>query len=984
MSTDHEIAANLAYREWSALDGNLEFRFVIDRNLADGAPTLATVWSLCARMPSGAATERQFQIVSTNWTQVDLHFESGVEVSGRFIQKNNVLINSENCIAIFVDVEFGASFDEMQHFEGVMVYCACARPNPPAPPYPPSPPSPPSPPLPPLPPAPPIGPGDDDPGEPVSPKANILTPYERLFPYIYMRQWSALDLAEFASAFIQFTETSPPDPFISELANVETAAEREELAMAFVTGAPPYEGLFIAFPRNLDSPVACFPGISDRLHQLGTNPQAWLACAEGALAEALLISDEPADYYCSQEYLALIERTWQTYFALCILNEYAQQLRDEMARILFVAHIAAVALQERDGILVLHDLSDKTIQELRSAMIALPEFVLERSAKTITEGGSWALPYAIGDLQLVRQQLKGYAPGEIARIESVLPGERREVQNRRLRQSFESDQFESLEAQSSQLESDDARDSLQREAQRALGEKTITKGYDNYQTSYGPPTSATLNGKAITTFDYGDPARNDDVSRFARKILSNSVARLSRSVRASRATAALFESEQLVSSIVDNTQGRSAIQAVYRWVNKVFEAQVVNYGRRVMVEFSIAQPARDYIDVQAELSGSALRRPASPREAYDVRSFEDITRSNYAAICGTYNVTDLNPPPPEFLIIGTTLRGDDEQLVSVPSGYQTVEAKAECTSNPAGQSPPPVLVGSVQLAGSVAAQLPAYGGGYAVPVSSASPVPTITPLPTGSPPEVPVVSTYLTNVEIRCAPTTERMNEWKISVYRAVIQAYRASAEEYFEALDQPGSDKGSSVNPQYELDTERSELKARCIDLMIDCQIDPQGQDDQASPPANIPVYRSLYQQFLNAALEWREMTYTFGLDGGSYADFDPVRDAAQAQQGSPFARFLQAAEARVLVPLCPLHLRAFLYFWSTGLIWQGPDWLVPVHKDNIALVIDAEWGPGTGQEIEVARWPLLIPTAMQVLDDGTSSFSASPMLETQETFDV
>lgn len=982
MSKHPDHSANLCYREWSALEGKLEFRFVIDRDLANAVTTLATIWSQGGRMRSGVATEQRFQIVSTDWTRVDLHFDSGVEVSGRFIQKNNVLINGENCIAIFVDVEFGSSFEEVHHFEGVMVYCACLpQPNPPGPP---PPPFPPSPPLPPLPPAPPIGPGDDDPGEPVSALPIILAPSERLFPYIYMRQWSALDVDKFADAFILYVDTSPPDPFISELAQAKTQAERDKLALAFVSGVPPFEGLFIPFPRNLDSPVACFVAIADRLHALEADPTSWLAHAEAALVDALLAYDEPATYYNSQEYFALIERAWQSYFALTSLNDYAPQLRDDVARILYVAHIAKAALQQRKGKLVANELSDKSIRELRSAMIALPEYVLERNTTVITLNGSWGLPYAIGDLQLVRQQLKGYSPGEIARIESVMPGERREVQNRRLRQSFESDQVESVEARSAKLESDDERDSLQRETLKVLGKKTTTKSYDDYQTSYGPPTSATLNGTAKTTVDYRNPARNDDMTSFARKVLSNSVASLSRSVRASRTNAALFESEQLVSSIVDNTQGRRSIQAVYRWVNKVFEAQVVNYGRRLMLEFSIAQPARDYVDLQVELSGSALRRPASPREAFGVQSFEGITRSNYAEICGAYNVTDLKPPPPEFQIIGTTLRGDDEQQVSVPPGYQTIEAKAECTSNPAGQSPPPILVGSVPLTGGVSAQLPAYSGGSAVPVSSAAPVPSVTPLPQGTPPEVPVVSTFLTNVEIRCEPTAECMNEWKISVYRAVIHAYRVLAEEYFEALDQPGSNKGSSLNPQYERETERSELKARCVDLIIDCVVDPQGPDDQASPPSNLPVYRSMYQQFLNAAIEWREMTYSFGFDSGPHPDFDAVRDAAQAQQSSPFSRFLQATEARVLVPVCPFRLRAFLYFWSTGRVWQGPEWLVPVHQDNIALVVDAEWAPAVEPEIEVARWPILVPTAMQVLDDGTDSFSAFPMIETQEILDV
>jgi len=45
----------------------------------------------------------------------------------------------------------------------------------------------------------------------------------------------------------------------------------------------------------------------------------------------------------------------------------------------------------------------------------------------------------------------------------------------------------------------------------------------------------------------------------------------------------------------DNTKGDQHVSGVYRWVNKVYNNQLVNYGKRAMVEFMIPEPAQFHI-----------------------------------------------------------------------------------------------------------------------------------------------------------------------------------------------------------------------------------------------------------------------------------------------------------------------------------------------------------------------------------------------------
>ena len=40
----------------------------------------------------------------------------------------------------------------------------------------------------------------------------------------------------------------------------------------------------------------------------------------------------------------------------------------------------------------------------------------------------------------------------------------------------------------------------------------------------------------------------------------------------------------------DNKGGSGHVNGIYRWVDKFYEAQIVNYGKRTMLEFIIPDP----------------------------------------------------------------------------------------------------------------------------------------------------------------------------------------------------------------------------------------------------------------------------------------------------------------------------------------------------------------------------------------------------------
>ena len=81
--------------------------------------------------------------------------------------------------------------------------------------------------------------------------------------------------------------------------------------------------------------------------------------------------------------------------------------------------------------------------------------------------------------------------------------------------------------------------------------------------------------------------------------------------------------------------------------------------------------------------------------------------------------------------------------------------------------------------------------------------------------------------------------------------------------------------------------------------------------------------QLWLDQALEWPELTYTL-ID-------DPEAAPAPDPDDAGLTPFLQAAQARVLLPVAPGHENALLYFLATGMMWLGDDALVPTFQATL-----------------------------------------------------
>ena len=83
-------------------------------------------------------------------------------------------------------------------------------------------------------------------------------------------------------------------------------------------------------------------------------------------------------------------------------------------------------------------------------------------------------------------------------------------------------------------------------------------------------------------------------------------------MRTVRSSTTINEFEEKAHHGFDNTLGAGHVTGVYQWVDKIYESQVYNYGRRLMFDVMVPEPAAFYIYAQRhqKAEGKSLQKPA--------------------------------------------------------------------------------------------------------------------------------------------------------------------------------------------------------------------------------------------------------------------------------------------------------------------------------------------------------------------------------------
>ncbi len=566
-------------------------------------------------------------------------------------------------------------------------------------------------------------------------------------------------------------------------------------------------------------------------------------------------------------------------------------------------------------------------------------------------------PLGIGDLKVVKQTLQRYVAGEVAHIENVLDGEKKERNHRRLDRTEQTFTIETETVEETERDNQTTdRFELKKETEKTLQEDMKVDAGITVSASYGP---VELGAYANFAYNQSSSETTKNSQNFARDVVDRSLTKIQKRAREERVTKTIKEIEESNLHGIDNAPaGNGHVTGIYRWVDKHYQAQVYNYGRRMMFEFVVPEPAAYYYYSQEN----------DPTNKIDVQkpkdlgllSHKDVQEWNFGSYVRAYNVQGIAPPPPQWRVMTAAFDQSgmtDDQTSSksskelvVPDGYVARSWGYRWYGWVGSSSYLRIVVGLESNAGST---FDLDGEDAVVPVS----------IVTND------VRAFAANVEVFCSRTARAFEVWQIQTFEKIVASYEAAKAAYEDKLKAAEVARGIIIegrNPGINQQIIRNELKKLSVTLFTG--EDYSTFDSVSGTPPVIDLHEAAQEapfiQFFEQAFEWEQMTYLlypyFWARPSSwnkrlgFNDVDPM-----------FNQFLQAGAARIVVPVHPAYNDAILHYVETGELWNGG---TPPHLDDPLFVsiveeLKAQTDDLDGAVAEGEPWRVVVPTTLVYL---------------------
>ncbi len=599
-----------------------------------------------------------------------------------------------------------------------------------------------------------------------------------------------------------------------------------------------------------------------------------------------------------------------------------------------------------------------------------------------------------GDLMIIRTALLRYQPGEISYIENVLASEARgrtHVSDTSTSETVTTTS-KTIDASSQELASTE-QNSLDRALQTAASQQNSSSLGVSVSGGLGPVQAGIdVNADQSTSTE----TSNSSAVSYA-KTLTESASQLLRTETGERrTTTSTVRVTETNTHSFDNSAGTANISGIYRWLDKVDQAQVYNYGERLMLEFIVPEPAATLVWLAGQTSQDASQGavPKPPAWFLDVNDLDD---DNYADKAARWDIFGVEPPPePETFATATFLdpaarpfdyaKNSAEKAqpewgytsyigeVAVPAGYAASEAYVTVTwslvdgeyTTDAGTPPQAVQV--------------AIGERRITVNDSTEGVQTVTfdqpvpgPLPIGVSSDQRGGLTVV--VRVRCTRTDGAREAWRLRAWETIRAGYLAQRSAYdndqARRLARAAYQADGSAASHRQL--EMLELKRSCQTLLTGQEFDLYGALDtpegQAPRIDRVRIVAAADQiQFFEDVFEWENLTYLCypyqwaGRDRWvtvrSRTSSDPLHQA-----------FLQAGAARVIVPVRVGYEYAVGRYLATSQVptlsprpWRDGGNPYPPIEELIADALDRP-----GDEVAVGDpWEVVTPTSLVQLQAG------------------
>lgn len=548
----------------------------------------------------------------------------------------------------------------------------------------------------------------------------------------------------------------------------------------------------------------------------------------------------------------------------------------------------------------------------------------------------------VAELMIVRQELLHYETEEIAHIENILKGEHKERQHRSLKRTEEVlvEETETIQEEELDLQTSEKFE-LQSEAEKVINSQHSVDAGLTVSFSWGPVESTAYGNYA---YSRSQTNSRNTATNFARDVISRSVQRIQERVLSRRSRTTIQEVEEINTHGIDNKEGEGHITGIYRWVNKIYKAQVVNYGLRTILEFIIPEPAAffKYVQVSRPLEGEFMPKPEPPGfcTGNTFRSLQprDITEFNYQYWVGKYGVKDVQPPPPKYKRVSFSFK-DQFQVVeafnsnngktskhsliqfkedlAMPNNYRAKDAWIKINGLLIGAWKVDILLGNHRLINrqgspKLEATLNDEEGSVPLAVYARN------------------VITFGMTIEIQTERNPNLFAQWQIDTYNAIIISYNDLLSQYEEEVAARKLQEGIVIegrNPLTNRAIEQTELKKLVLSQLtgqnyesFDSIIrDPTYGYPEMNLTASDLEEEGKIIQFFETSLEWINMTYLFyPYFWSSKADWP--KNSSITDNDPLFEKFLQAGAARVQVPIRLGFEELILnYIQSGGTPWEG-----------------------------------------------------------------
>lgn len=585
-------------------------------------------------------------------------------------------------------------------------------------------------------------------------------------------------------------------------------------------------------------------------------------------------------------------------------------------------------------------------------------------------------PVGIADLLVVKQRLKQYELGDVATIENVLRGEsrRRTSKHTLTRDETLISEIEKTTETSRELAVTE-RFELKQESEETLKEDFSVKAGVAISAKYG---AVQIDAKTDVAYSTAKSDSTKLAQTMAKDVTQRAASKVVERVRRQLTRRIIETAEELDERSIDNSKATDNVSGVYQFVNKVYEAQVFNYGKRLLFDIMVPEPAAlllDAVTVRDQIA-TPVKPPAFTLGPNEIDWEDKNPTTGYGKLARLYGASISAPPDPTPITLGRSYSAQDDSddanhnlethdTIPVPEDYLATNCSARASYNyKRDDHSMGVIIGDNSFTWTQDQLGTTHQGEIANARTVAVAIHT-----SG-------VKDYTVNVSLVCKLRDEVMEAWQLKTYNDIATAYQEQMKSYEEKLAARSIEERTtpalgSGNPERNRELERDELKKSCIALLGRVNLldfgaihedDPEDEKKHHYPrPASFKDVQDEGRtiRFFEQAFEWEQITYVFYpyYWGRKETWYDRVLKDCD---DPVFGQFLRAGEARVVVPVRQGFEADIRYFLLTGQIWRGSD--LPSLTDPTWLPITEEIKERSGapgkETPQGEPWDVKLPT--------------------------